>query len=48
MTKEEFNVFKSKLAELYDKYGNSRDPKDYEKMDKEWIEFVTTFFKQES
>lgn len=46
MTKEQFKTFKDKQQELYAKYENSKDPKAYDDMNKEWLEFIKNFGKQ--
>lgn len=45
MKKEQFVIFKNKQNELYDKYANSKDPKAYDDMNKEWLEFIKNFGK---
>lgn len=43
MTKEQFEIFKAKQNELYDKYENSTDPNAHELLNKEYEDFIREF-----
>lgn len=43
VTREQFRIFKDKENELYEKYKDSNDPKAYDKLKEEWLEFIRYF-----